>query len=108
MREAIVKGFNIPIDQKLAGNNTQEVRFLILNRRVGGKGLNLISSFRAILFKLALLPDYKGQYFGRVCRCGQKHHICHIWTLIGQDDFNPVNLVVLHRYLNTEKITKAV
>ena len=107
-REAIVKGFNILIDQKLAGNNTQEVRFLILNRRVRGEGLNLISSFRAILFKPASLPDYEGQYFGRVYRCGQKHYICHTWTLVGQDDFNPINLVILHRRLSTEKIIKAV
>ena len=45
--------------------------FFIINRRVRGEGLNLVSIYRVYLLKLAITVDIEGQVFGRAGRSRQ-------------------------------------
>jgi hypothetical protein len=101
-REDICEAFRIPIG---GPHQNDVVQFLIINRRVGGEGLNLVSTHRVHLLEPATTVDAEVQVFGRAARSGQSAPVVTASTTYSTDGWNPIDMVMLTRRTMTERMT---
>ena len=101
-QEDIYKAFYILIGGPYQNN---VVQFLIINQRVGGEGLNLVSTHRVHLLKPATTVDIEVQVFSRAARSGQLAPVVTVLTMYSIDKWNLIDIIILTRRIITKRIT---
>ena len=101
-QEDIYKAFYISIGGPYQNNMVQ---FLIINQKVRGEGLNLVSIYRVHLLKPATTVDIEVQVFGQAARSRQLALVVTALTTYSTDKWNLINMVILVRHIITKRMT---